>query len=45
MAVWSQREDRKRFTAPGMVTIQYGADGKIRRLRILVGEIEEVVPL
>jgi hypothetical protein len=45
MAVWSQREDRKRFTAPGMVTIQYGADGKIRRLRILVGEIEEVEPL
>jgi len=45
MAVWSQREDRKRFTAPGMVTIQYGTDGKIRRLRILLGEIEEVEAL
>ena len=45
MAVWSQREDRKRFTAPGMVTIQVGTDGKIRRLRILLGEIEEVEAL
>src|SRR5712692_6286978 len=45
MAVWSQREDRKRFTAPGMVTIQTGTDGKIRRLRILLGEIEEVEAL
>jgi hypothetical protein len=45
MAVWSERDDRKRFTAPGMITIQYGADGKIRRLRILIGEIEEVEPL
>ena len=45
MAVWSQREDRHRYMAPGMVTIQYGPDGKIRRLRLLIGEIEEVVPL
>jgi len=41
-AVWSQREDRKRFFAPGNVTIQYGTDGKIHRLRILLGEIEEM---
>jgi hypothetical protein len=45
MAVWSQREDRKRFTASGMITIQTGTDGKIRRLRILIGEIEEVEAL
>jgi hypothetical protein len=45
LAVWSEREDRKRFTASGMVTIQYGPDGKIRRLRLLLGEIEEVEAL
>jgi hypothetical protein len=31
--------------APGSVFIQYGPDGKIRRLRLLLAEIEEVVPL
>jgi hypothetical protein len=45
MAVWSERDTRHRFTAPGMVTIQYGPDGKIRRLRVLLGEIEQVEPL
>jgi hypothetical protein len=45
MGVWSERDTRKRFTAPGYVTIQYGADGKIRRLRILLGEIEEIESL
>src|SRR2546425_11026721 len=43
--VWSSREDRRRFTAPGAVFIQYGPDGKIRRLRLLLGEIDQVVPL
>jgi hypothetical protein len=45
MARWSQRQDRHRFMGPGMVTIQYGPDGKIRRLRLYIAEIEEVVPL
>ena len=45
MGVWSERATRHRFTAPGYVNIQYGTDGKIRRLRILLGEIEEVEPL
>src|SRR2546425_1839970 len=45
IGVWSERETRKRFTAPGYVTLQYGTDGKIRRLRILLGEIEEIEPL
>ena len=42
---WSLREDRHRYMAPGAVFIQYGTDGKIRRLRLLLAEIEEVVPL
>jgi len=45
IGAWSLREDRRRFTAPGSVFIQYGPDGKIRRLRLLLGEIDEVVPL
>lgn len=45
IGLWSLREDRHRFMAPGSVFIQYGPDGKIRRLRLLLGEIEEVVPL
>jgi SnoaL-like domain len=45
IGVWSLREDRRRYTAPGAVFIQYGADGKIRRLRMLLAEIDEVVPL
>jgi len=45
MGVWSERESRKRFTAPGFINIQYGTDGKIKRLRILLGEIEEIEAL
>jgi len=45
IGVWSLREDRRRFMAPGAVFIQYGPDGKIRRLRLLLGEIDQVVPL
>ncbi len=45
MAVWSERDTRHRFTAPGVITIQYGTDGKISRLRVLLGEIEQVEAL
>jgi hypothetical protein len=45
IGVWSIREDRRRFMAPGAVFIQYGPDGKIRRLRLLLGEIDQVVAL
>src|SRR5438876_2291740 len=45
IGVWSLREDRRRFTAPGSVFIQYGPDGKIHRLRLLLAEIDEVAPL
>ena len=45
IGVWSLREDRHRYTAPGAVFLQYAPDGKIRRLRIFLAEIEEVVPL
>jgi hypothetical protein len=45
IGVWSLREDRRKFMAPGAVFIQYGPDGKIRRLRLLLGEIDQVVPL
>jgi hypothetical protein len=45
MGVWSQRDTRHRYMAPGVTFIQYGTDGKIKRLRLLLGEIEEVVPL
>jgi hypothetical protein len=45
IGVWSLREDRRRFMAPGAVFIQYGPDGRIRRLRLLLAEIDQVVPL
>ena len=45
IGVWSLREDRRRFMAPGAVFIQYGRDGKIRRLRLLLAEIERVESL
>src|SRR2546426_10937947 len=45
IGVWSLRENRRRFTAPGSVFIQYGPDGKIHRLRLFLAEIDEVVPL
>jgi hypothetical protein len=42
---WSLRENRKRFTAPGAVFLEYGTDGKIHRLRLILAEISEVVPV
>jgi hypothetical protein len=42
---WSLRENRKRYTAPGIIVIQYNPEGKIKRLRIYLSEIEEVVTL
>jgi len=42
---WSLRENRRRFTAPGAVFLQYGADGKIHRFRLLLAEISEVSPV
>jgi len=39
---YALREDRKRFMAPGAVFLQYGPDAKIHRIRLIVGEIEEV---
>lgn len=45
IGVWSLREDRRRFMAPGSVFVQYGEDGKIRRLRLYLAEISEVKPL
>ena len=44
IGVWSLREDRRRYAAPGAMFIQYGPDGKIRRLRLLLSEIDELVP-
>ena len=34
IAAWSRREDRRKFTGPGSVFLQYNADGKIDRLRL-----------
>ncbi len=45
MAAWSRREDRRKFTGPGSVFLQYNADGKIDRLRLYVGELSEVTAL
>ena len=44
IAAYSLREDRRRFMAPGSVFLQFGADGKIQRLRLYLTEIAEVVP-
>jgi hypothetical protein len=44
-ATWSLRENHHRFTAPGAVFLEYGADGKIHRLRLLLAEISEVSPV
>jgi hypothetical protein len=43
VGVWSLREDRRRFMAPGSVFLQTSADGKIKRLRLFLSEITEVV--
>jgi hypothetical protein len=44
-ATWSLRENRRRFTAPGAVFLEYGADGKIHRFRLFLAEISEVSPV
>ena len=44
-ATWSLRENRRRFTAPGAVFLEYGADGKIHRLRLFLAETSEVSPV
>ena len=43
MASYTQREDRKRFFETGAAFIQYGEDGKIRRLRLILSEKDEVL--
>ena len=45
IAVYSLRENRHRFMAPGMVVLQVGEDKKIHRLRLYLTELAEVVPL
>jgi len=45
IATYSLREDRRRFTGPGMVVLQMGDDGKIHRLRLFEAEMTQVVPL
>jgi len=45
IGAWSRREDRRKFTGPGAVFLQYNADGKIERLRLYVTEVSEVVAL
>ena len=45
IAAYSLRENRRKFTAPGMVVLQVGVDGKIKRLRLYLTETAEVVPL
>src|SRR5262249_11019309 len=42
IAAWSRRADRRKFTGPGSVFLQYNAAGKIDRLRLYVAEIAEV---
>jgi hypothetical protein len=42
---WSMRENRRRFTSPGAVFLEYGADGKIHRLRLFLAETSEVSPV
>src|ERR1051325_5895531 len=42
IAAYSLRENRHKFTAPGAVFIQTGADGKINHLRLFEAEIAEV---
>ncbi len=45
LSAYSRRQDRRKFMAPGAVSLQYGADGKIERLRLYLSETEEVVAL
>jgi len=43
LGAYSLRQDRRRFLELGAVFIQYGEDGKIRRLRLLLSEKDEVL--
>lgn len=43
-AIYSLRENRRRFTGPGAVFLQFGEDGKIKRLRLFVAELAEIEP-
>jgi hypothetical protein len=46
IAVYSAREDRKRYMAYGVVILQTREeDGKIQRLRLYLMEVNEVVPI
>lgn len=45
IGAYSRRQDRRKFTAPGAVFLQYGADGKIERLRLYLAETAEVAAL
>jgi hypothetical protein len=45
IAAYSRRDDRRKFTAPGAVFLQFGADGKIERLRLYLAETAEVKAL
>jgi len=45
IGAWSRRQDRRKFMAPGAVFLQYGADGKIERLRLYLAETAEVSAL
>jgi hypothetical protein len=45
IAVYSSRQNRQRFMAPGMVVLQAGDDKKIHWFRLYLTELAEVVPL
>lgn len=45
IAVYSTREDRRRFMSPGMVVLQTGEDKKIHRFRLYLTELAEVMPM
>ena len=45
IAVYSQRQNRRRFMSPGTVVLQTGADKKINRVRLYLTELSEVSPL
>lgn len=45
IAVYSSRENRRRFMSPGMVVLQTGEDKKIHRFRLYLTELAEVVAL
>ena len=45
IAVYSLRENRRRFMSPGMVVLQTGEDKKIHRFRLYLTELAEVMAL